>query len=116
MSSNPIIGWIITALKEVVKDPDVTKWVDDRIAGAVKAGESAIALYAQDMENKLIAEIEKLPAKIIGNAEDDVKGLLGVVPGQVKDQMSPLFAGLQGVLDHLGIPGIPGFPNIFGGR
>lgn len=111
MSGNPVVGWVVKALKEVMADPDVTKWVDDRIAGAVKSGESAIAGYAQDMEDKLIQKVEELPAKIIGNAEDNVKQLLGVVPGQVKDEMSPLFDGLKALMGHLNIPG---FPDIFG--
>lgn len=104
--SNLFVGWIKSAFLQLVEDPDVTKWIDARIAGAITAGESALAAdikseinaVAENLEASVLRELESLPAKIVGAAEktvmDIVPGVEDIVGG-VKGEVAPLLTNLQ---------------------
>jgi hypothetical protein len=99
---------MIGAIKVLLQDKDFTAWVDARLAGV----EANIKADLENIEDNVIKSLEALPAKIVGDAESDVKSLLGVVPGQVKDQVSPLFDGFSNLLKNFNIQ-IPGIGSLF---
>lgn len=82
-----LVGLIIAAIKALLKDKEFTDWVDVRLS----AVEANIKQDLIDMGTGIQQTITALPEKIIGDAEHDVKSLLGPLPDQFKGQVSPLF-------------------------
>jgi hypothetical protein len=114
--TNFMITVMIAVIKKLLEDKDFTDWVDARLAGV----EANIKADLENIEDNVIKSLEALPLKIVGEAEADVKSLLGVVPGQVKDEVQPLIPtidAMQGIFVNVlkSLPGGGILGGLFGG-
>lgn len=87
--------FFINIFVAVLTNPKVEALLGKLIDQAMVSVKADITAKIDNTEALLLNGLKSLPEEILGDAEKTVESIVGVVPGQVKSEVQPLFSAIQ---------------------